>query len=288
MMIIAGSASPRLSARLAKELKCRLVKPEVRRFPDGELYIRLPEETRREHAVVVQTTCNPQDENLMELFFLLDALKDLGARKITAVVPYLAYARQDKRFKPGEAVTLKTVVKLLPEAGAEELITLDIHEQRRIHDFPIPTKNLTAMPVLGKYLRRVGLRKPLIIGGDEGSEERAKLVAKELGAPYDYLVKRRVSPTKVVVVPKSLDARGHDAVIIDDIISTGGTILKAARVLKRQGALRIYAACTHGVFAEEVLQRLREGGIRRVITTDTIESSASVVSVAPLIARELR
>jgi ribose-phosphate pyrophosphokinase len=288
MIIIAGSASPKLSARLAAELKCRLVKPEAKRFPDGELYIRLPEKTRGEHAVVVQTTCSPQDENLMELFFLLDALKDLGAKKITAVVPYLAYARQDKRFKPGEAVTLKTVVKLLSEAGAEKLITLDIHEQRCIHDFPIPTKNLTAMSMLGRYLRRAGLKKPLIIGGDEGSEERAKLVAKELGAPHDYLVKRRVSPTKVVMVPKSLNAKGCDAVIVDDIISTGGTILEAARILKRQGALRIYAVCTHGVFAEEVLQRLRKGGIKKVIATDTVEGPVSVVSVSPLIARELR
>jgi len=287
LRVIAGSASQKLSTRLAKTLGCKLVKSEVKRFPDGELYVRLRGEVRNQHVVVVQSTCTPQDGNLMELFFILNTARDLGAKKITAVVPYLAYARQDKRFKPGEAVSLQTVARLLKAAGADRVITLDIHEEHSLRDFPVPAVNLTAMPLLGEYLKKLKLNCPIVVGGDQGSEIRAKLVAEKLGSSYDYLVKRRVSPTKVITKPKKLDMRGHDAVIVDDIISTGGTIIEAAKILRREGARKIYAACTHGVFSGNALQKLKKAKIQ-VIATDTIEGPASLVSVASLIARALR
>lgn len=287
MIIVGGSASRNLSVRLARALGGKLVRSEVERFPDGELHVRLKGRVRNQHVVVVQSTCSPQNDNLIELFLLLDTSRDLGAKRITAVVPYLAYARQDKRFKSGEAISLHTMGKLIEAAGGDELITVDIHEPKGLQNFPIPTRNLTAMPLLGQHLRKLRLKNPVMIGGDQGSEVRAKLAAEPLGAPHDYLVKHRISPTRVETRPKRLDVRGHEAVIVDDIISTGGTVIEAARIMRQQGASKIYAVCTHGVFAANALRRLRKAGIR-VIATDTIEGPASQVSVAPLVAQALR
>ncbi|MDI6643344.1 MAG: ribose-phosphate diphosphokinase [Candidatus Hodarchaeaceae archaeon] len=287
MIVVSGSASPKLSARVAKQFKCQLVRPELWRFPDSEFYLRIGAELKGEHAVVVQSTCSPQNDNLVELCFLLDAVRDLGARRVTAVVPYLAYARQDKRFKPGEAISLRTVSKLISNAGADEFITVDIHEEETVRNFSIPAYNLTAMPLLSQYLSRLKLKDPAILGADQGAAERAKRVALELGAEHDYLEKRRISPEKVVTQPKRLDVAKRDVVIVDDIISTGGTIVEAAKILRRQGARNIYAACTHPVLAGKALQRLRAAGVKRVIATDTIEHKVSVVSVAPLIAKAI-
>ncbi len=285
--MVAGSVSQKLASRLAKELKSELIIPETKRFPDGEIYIRLPGEVKQKHVLVVQSTCAPQNDNLMELLFMLDLTKNLGARKVTAVVPYLAYARQDKRFKPGEAVSIKTVSKLIARAGADELITVDVHESKSKRDFSIPLRNLTAMPLLGICLKKMKLKNPVVLGGDQGSENRAQIVASKMGADADYLEKRRLTPTKVVMTPKSLDVRGRDVVIVDDIISTGGTVVEATKILKRQGARKVYAACTHAVLAGGAEKNLAAAGVVKIIATDTIEKKVSLVSVAPLIAHSL-
>lgn len=287
MKVIAGSASPILSKRVAKKLNCQMVKPEVRRFPDGENYIRIGAELKGEHAVVVQSTYHPQNDNLIELCFLLDAAKDLGAGRVTAVVPYLSYGRQDKRFKPGEAISLHTVSKLISNVRADEFITVDLHEEEATRNFSIPAYNLTAMPLLGQYLNGLKLKDPVILGADQGSAKRAKRVAVELGVEHDYLEKRRVTPEKVIARPKRLDVAKRDVVIVDDIISTGGTIIEAAKILRKQRARNIYAACTHPVLVGKALPRLRAAGVKRVIATDTIEHKVSAVSVAPLIAKAI-
>jgi len=287
MIIIAGSASPELSARLAKHLKCQLVRPELRRFPDGEFYMRIGAELKGKHALVVQSTCNPQNDNLIELCFLLDAAKELGAARVTAVVPYLAYTRQAKRFKPGEAISIHTVCKLIERAGADDLITIDAHHDEITRNFSVPAYNLTAMPLLGRYINGLKLKDPVVLGADKGASERAKQVALEMGVDYDHLEKQRITAEKVVVQPKRLHVANRDVVIVDDIISTGGTIIEAAKVLRSQRARSIYSACTHAVLAGKALQRIRSAGIRRVIATDTIEHQVSVVSVAPLIANTI-
>ncbi|MEM3519739.1 MAG: ribose-phosphate diphosphokinase [Candidatus Hadarchaeales archaeon] len=288
-MILGGPASPKLSKRLSLELHTFLLTPEIKRFPDGEIYIRLPGELKGKEVVVVQSLGPPQNENLMVLLLMLDAARDLGAKKVVCVTPYFCYARQDKRFKPGEAISMKTIVKLIEEVAPDELITIDIHEDSSLRYFSIPVKNLTAMPLLGKFIgSRLRLKNPVVIGGDQGSEERAKKVAEEIGGGHDYLVKRRITPTKVTVEPKKIDAKGRDVIIVDDIISTGGTVIKAVKVLSRQGARNIYAACTHPVLVGKTLEKLRKAGTRKVIATDTIEREVSLVSVAPLIAQALR
>ena len=283
-MVIAGSASPKLAARVAKQLKCPLAKSELKHFPDGELYVRLDAKLEGEHAVIVQSTCHPQNDNLIELFLLLDAAKDLGARHVTAAVPYLAYARQDKRFKPGEAISIRTVCKLIERAGADDFLTIDVHEDEIIRNFSIPAYDLTAMPLLGRHLAKLKLQDPVILGADQGSLERARRVAAELIADYDYLQKRRVTPKKVVTAPKRLDVAKRDVVLVDDIISTGDTIIEAARILRRQHARKIYVICTHPVLAGDALRKILRAGVRAVIATDTIEHRTSVVSVASIIA----
>ena len=286
--MIQGSASPRLSARLAKALDCPLIKPERKRFPDGELYVRLTGEVSGEHAVIVQSTPEPQNDNLIELYFLARTARDLGASRVTLVIPYLAYARQDKRFKPGEAVSLDCVASMISSSGADSLVVVDIHEPGSTGRFGIEARNLTAMPLLGSYIGKLRLRSPVIIGGDQGSEERARLVAGAFGGDHDYLEKKRLTPQKVVIRPKRMEVRGRDVVIVDDMISTGGTVAEAARILRRAGARRIFAACTHAVLCGDAKRKLRAAGVERVIATDTIEREESVISVASLIAEGLR
>lgn len=287
MIVVPGSASPELAARVAKALRCPIARSELKRFPDGELYVRVNTKLEDEHTIIVQSTPFPQNDNLIELCFLLDAAKDLGAKRVTAVVPYLAYARQERRFKPGEAISAHTVCKLIERSGADDFFTVDIHQDEILRNFLIPAHDLTAMPLLGKKLAELGLHYPVIVGADRKSLERAKRVAAVLMADYDYLEKKRVTPEKIVTQPKRLEISNRDVVLVDDIISTGGTIIEAAKILKKFGARKIIAACTHGVLAGKALSKLSAAGIR-LITTDTIESRVSTVSVAPVIADAIK
>lgn len=288
MLVVAGSASQKLAQRVAKELGCGLVTPELKRFPDEEFYVRIPEELKGESVAVIQSTCRPQNDNFMELFLLLDAAKDLGAERVAAVVPYLGYARQDKRFEPGEAVSVRTIRKLLEGAGADELITVDVHEDEIMGIFEIQAKSLSAMPLIGEFLTPLNLKNPVLLGPDQGAIRHAERASKSFEADCDYLVKKRETPTKVRVEPKELEVGGRDVVILDDIISTGGTVVEAIKVLREQGARKIYAGCTHAVLAGDALKKIREAGAEDVFATDTIESEISKVSVAPLIADALR
>ncbi|KUO41075.1 MAG: hypothetical protein AVW05_02980 [Hadesarchaea archaeon DG-33] len=284
MIIIAGSASPKLASRVAKQLKCPILNPEIKRFPDGELYVRLDAKLEGKHVVIVQSTHHPQNDNLIELFLLLDAAKDLGARHVTATVPYLISSRQDKLFKPGESTGTHTICKLIEHAGADDFLTVDMQNDRVIQNFSIPTYNLTATSLLGQYLDKLKLQDPVILGIDQGSLERVRRVAAELNANYDYLVKRKVTQKKITTQPKHLEVAKRDVVLVDDIISTGGNIIEATRILRRQRARKIYVACTHPAVTEDTLQKILKAGVQSVIATDTIEHRTSLVSVAPIIA----
>ncbi|MFH1821807.1 MAG: ribose-phosphate diphosphokinase [Methanobacteriota archaeon] len=288
MIIISGSASPKLSAQVASLLGAELVNAEIRHFPDGELYGRIDADLRRKPVAIIQSTCHPQNDNLIELLLLLDTAKILGAKRIVAIIPYLAYTRQDKRFNPGEAISLRTISKLISQSGAEEIITVDIHQEETLGNFSIPAFNLTAMPLLGRYLKDLDLKNPIFIGADQGSIKRSALVALELKAEHYHLEKRRITPENVIVYPKNLSVKGRDIVMVDDIVSTGGTIIGAAKMLQEQGARDVYVACAHPVLSGNARQKLKDAGIKQVIATDTIEKDESVVSVAPLIADMLK
>ena len=292
MLIMGGTASKPLAEKVANELGLSASKLELRRFPDGEKYLRILDNVNGEDVAVIQSTYHKPDEYLFEYFLLAEALKDLGARKLTAVIPYFAYARQDERFNPGEAVSFGTVAKLIENVGTNEIYTIDAH-LHRVPDisrmFKIPAHNLSAIPLLAEYVQKnFELNKPLVIGPDEEAEQWAKAAAEKLKIDYDVLEKKRLGPEKVEIKPRRLDVKGRDVLIVDDIISTGGTIVETVKVVKREGARKIIAACVHPVLAENALAKIHEAGAHTVIGTDTIPSQVSHVSVAPIIAQALK
>lgn len=279
MKVVAGSASRRTAKELAGILKADLVEVEQRIFPDGEIYVRVPADLRGEDVVIVQTTY--PTPSLVELLFLQEAAHDQGARHITAVVPYFSYSRQDQVFKDGEIVSAKAVAQLI-ELKADRFITVDPHKEHILGFFGIEAHGVSAVPLLAKHLETMGV--DTVLAPDKGALDRAQFAAKCLDAQFDYMEKTRLSGTEVSMKAKSLDVRGKTVAIIDDIISTGGTIATASAELKRQGATRVIAACTHGLFLQNAIQRLQVNGCDQVIATDTIENQAAPVGCAAAIA----
>ena len=292
MIVIGGSSCENLANTVANQLGVTSGKLEVRRFPDGEKYLRILNEVKNEHVIVIQSMHHTPDDFLFEYLLLVDALKDLGAKRVTSFVPYFAYARQDERFKPGEALSFKTVSKLIQSVGTDEIFTIDMHQHRVVKSsevFGIPSHNLSAMRLLADYVRKEGkLTNPLVIGPDAEAEQWAKLAAESLNAEYDVFEKKRLGDSKVEIRPRRSSAKDRDVLIVDDIISTGGTIIEASKILFSQGARRIEVACTHPILASEALSRILAIGVANVVGTDTVPCPISYVSVAPLIADNVR
>jgi ribose-phosphate pyrophosphokinase len=304
MIILGGSASTSLADKVAKHLGQQPGKIEIKRFPDGDKYVRILDEVRDQDTVVIQSLYHkPEqkiyaDQNIFELLLIVNTLHDLGARSIRVVAPYMAYARQDSRFFPGEAISSQIIARLLEDMGTTEFLTVDCH-LHRLGDvskiFNIPAQNLSAMPALGKYARKnLKTKNPIIIGPDEEADQWAGTVAKELQAEHTVFTKQRIrkegeTASKVQITPSSkVDLKGRDVVFADDIISTGGTLAEAAKICKKMGARKIYVLCTHPVLADGALKRVKAAGALKVIGTDTIPSPVSIVSVAPVIAAALR
>ncbi|MGQ9514780.1 MAG: ribose-phosphate diphosphokinase [Thermoproteota archaeon] len=291
MIITSGTASEVLGIKVAREMKKTKSKIEIKRFPDGEKYVRVLDPVEGEDVAVIQSCYRTPDEFLFEYFLIVDALKGSHAKKIIAVFPYFAYARQDERFKPGEALSLESVIKLVESIGTDEVYTIDMHLHRvsEINKaFNIPAYNLTAIPEIARYVKKnIELNNPVVLGPDEESEQWAKVAARELDAKYDILEKRRLSADQIAIKPRSLDVKGKDVVLIDDMISTGGTLAEAISIIKKEGASTIIAACSHAVLVENAYTRIFEAGADYLISTDTIPSPVSYVSVAGLIADAL-
>jgi ribose-phosphate pyrophosphokinase len=292
LIVIGGSSSEALASKVAQELHLKAGGLEVRRFPDGEKYLRVLDDVKNENVAVIQSIHHTPDEMLFEYLLLVDTLKDLGASSVTAFIPYFAYARQDERFKPGEALSFRTVSKLMKSVGTDEIYTIDMHQHRVVNSsevFRIPSHNLSAMPLLADYVKETGeVRKPLVIGPDAEAEQWAKIAAERLETDYDVFEKKRLGDAHVEVRPRRSNAKGRDVLIVDDIISTGGTIVEASRILLSQGANKIAVACTHPILANGALEKIQKAGVTSVVGTDTIPSPISRVSVAPLIASEIR
>lgn len=283
MKVLGGSASTRTAKELASILGADLVAVEQKTFPDGEVYVRVPAKLRDEHVVIVQTT--QPNASLVELLFLEAAAHDQGAAEITVVVPYYAYSRQDRVFNEGEIISAEAIAELI-ELKADRFITVDPHKEHILGFFGIESHGVSAVPLLAKELERQSV--DTVLAPDKGALDRAEFAAKCLGADFDFMEKTRLSGTEVVMKAKSLDVRGKTVAIVDDIISTGGTIATAAAELKRQGAKRVIAACTHGLFLNNAVERLHGTGVDVVIATDSIEGPRSVVGCAPAIADVLR
>ncbi len=289
MKIVGGSAGRVLAVLIARKAGLNVSEAEIKRFPDGEKYLRVDDDVTGQDVVIVQSIHHKSDDLLFEYFLLCDTIRGLGASRIIGVLPYFAYARQDSQFKPGEAVSFRTVAKLIEDVGTSELFSVDMHQHRigRVSDvFNIPVHNLTAAPLLAEYVRsNTPLERPVVIGPDEESEQWALAAAKAIGADHDVLQKKRLTAEKVqILTTRSLAVRGRDVLLIDDIISTGDTIVSASKMLKEQGARRVIIACTHPILAQDALARIYATGAEIVVGTDTVPSPISHVSVAPLIA----
>lgn len=280
MRVISTETSQILAARIAEALKTTIVDVKFSRFPDGEHYLAagdLDDET-----IIVGSTVD--NDALVQLLLLIDACDSSTTR---LVIPYMGYARQDKRFKNGEPISARAIARVLGR-DVKSCITVNIHEPDVLKYFDAPTTNLTIASDLGKYLRDAGLKDPLILSPDDGALAFARDVAAVGDWDYDHLEKTRLSGVEVKMAPKNLCAESRSVVIVDDIISTGGTIATAAGMLYQQGAKEIYAACVHGVLIGGAYARLKANGIKDIFCSDTIERGCSRISAAGQIAAAIR
>jgi ribose-phosphate pyrophosphokinase len=279
MKVICTERSQVLGTRVAQALKTTVVDVKYSRFPDGEHYL-VAGETDDEMVIVGSIV---DSDSLVQLMLLVDAC-DQATNHL--VVPYMAYARQDKRFKPGEPVSSRAVARALSQ-GVSEVITVNIHEKEVLKFFSVPARNLSLAADIGSYISTLNLNNPLILAPDEGALAFAGQVASVGGWEYDHLEKTRMSGVEVKMAPRQLSARSRSVVIVDDIVSTGGTIATATGMLYQQGAKDVFAACVHGVFTGGAYVRLVATGIRDVVCSDTIERGCSRISAADRIARAL-
>lgn len=286
MIIIPGSTSNKLATNLAKELGISIAEVETKRFPDNEGYICLNcdvgTELDNEEVILVQNTY--PDERIIELFLLQDAIHEFKIKELTTVIPYYGYSRQDKKFNPGECISARTIAKHI-ELESDNVILIDLHAKSILDWFSKPASEITGMNQIGEYLKQMS--PDIIMAPDKGAIERASKVAKVLNTDFDYLEKTRIDGHTVTIKAKNLDVQDRSVAIIDDIIATGGTIIKATNELKNQGATEVYAACTHGLYTSEALPKLIKN-CDKVISTDTLESETSVVSIAPELAKLFR
>ena len=294
LLVLGGSQGEHVAAQLAALLGVELGEVEVSRFPDGETYVRVLAEVEGKRVVYVNSLQRGPSEALVETLLTLDALKDLGAREVHAVVPYMAYARQDERFKPGEAVSVATVAKLFRALGLSSIYTVDMH-LHRIRDpsalFGASFRNLTGVRELAKYVKRHHpevLGRAVAVGPDEEAEQWARVMAEELGTEYAVLEKKRLSATEVRVEAHGANVKGKVAVVVDDIISTGGTIIEAVRALRQLGCEAALVACVHPVLAGNAYAKLLKLQLLDLVGTDTVLSPISRVPIAPAIAEALR
>ena len=283
MIIVGGSSSRDLAKELSGILGCKYVQAASTKFPDGECYTRIDEDSLDDDVVIVQNTY-PND-CLIEMFLLQDAVQRLGARSVTLVIPYFGYARQDRVFKPGEPESAKVMCRHL-DMVCDRVITIDIHKESVLDYFTCPHIDLKAASVIADYFK--DRKIDLVLSPDIGAANRAKDVGERMGVPYDHLEKTRLSGVDVRIAPAKFDATGKNVLIVDDMISTGGTIVAAASALRDAGAESVSVACTHGVFVNNAIEKLTGSALSTVLCCNTLENEVSHISVAGLIAAALK
>ena len=296
MKIVFGgtcSNSANIAEELTRALDADLGRLEVKRFPDEETYVRVLDDVKGKHVIYVQSTAPPQDTCLVELFITLDTFRRLKAKRVDVIVPYLAYARQDKEFNRGEAISACTVAKILNAIGVHRLYTLDVHLYRRLGPFSlygVKAYNLSAGRALASYVRgNLGIEAPATIIPDRGHTPLADMIRDIVGDHFVFLRKKRKRGWEYPkIYDKTADLQGKDVVIFDDILGTGGTILKATQFAVTKGARRVIVAVTHALFISDARERLREAGVAQIVTTDSILQPESVIPIAPIIAEYLK
>ncbi len=287
LSVISGKSSENLAKELSKKIKANFVKSEIRVFPDGESKITLIGKISKKKSVVVQSMYPPVDTNLVQALSLITKAKE-NSSEVIAVIPYMGYARQDREFLPGEIVTMKVLGKLFKSAGASKIIVVDIHSSIGLKHFSIKTKNVTAIPDLVGFFKKLSLKNPLVVSPDQGGKERAKEFAKEFNSDYIALEKTRDRKTgKVKIKTKNLEVENRDLILVDDIISTGGSIIKATQFLKKQKCKRIYVACTHALLMNGAEKKIKKAGVTSIISTNTIPGKTSKVDISKTIAKAI-
>ncbi len=280
MDIIGGQASQLLAGRVSVILRENLLVSEFKKFPDGELYTRVLDEFSGNDVTIIQSTVT--DSDFVSLLQLIDACSE--AKSLNVVIPYMGYARQDKRFKPGEPVSARAIAGAIK---ADKVYTVNIHDDSILDHFDATAVNLDSTPVIGKYIKNMKLKYPVIISPDDGAIGLARSASKDLGIDYDFLDKTRLSGESVSIKPKNVAVKGRDVIILDDIISTGGTMAETITLLKAQEANDVYIACVHPVLSNNAVLKLFKAGVKGIIATDTIDKAVSVVSAAPVIAEAI-
>lgn len=282
-----GPASRKLAESVAHFTQKHLLRLEHKLFPDGESYIRFEGSVEGEDVVVFQGLHPPQDKHLTELLLMADLLKDMGASKVTAVIPYMAYARQDRRFRDGEAVSILTVLKMLKAAGVDEALTVNIHSPWVLENAPLKVVNLDATGLLAVSLTGLVGGRTLVLSPGKKGLEMASATASILDAEYGVIESRRDTVTGEVAVELGLDPSGRDVVLVDDVVSTGGTMAKCVELVKRRGAEKVLVACVHGLFIGDAAEKIQRAGASMMVATDTIPNPYVFASVAGLISSHL-
>ena len=285
--VIAGNASRDLAKRIARRLKAPYIETQTKIFPDGESKITFSSIPKKSIILVVQSTYPPVDTNLLQTLAIISQARKASS-KIYAIIPYMGYARQDRQFLSGEVVTMSIVAKMLQAAGAKKVIVVDIHSKTALNHFKIPTVNVSAIPELAKYFKKLKIKKPFVVSPDTGGSSRAKKFASLLNTDFITLKKSRNRNTgKVQIQSSKVDVRGRDLIVIDDIISTGGSIIKATQFLKKQKCKRVFVACTHGLFVGDAERKIKKAGVSKIISTNTVPRSTSKVDMAGVIAKSI-
>jgi len=294
--VFSGSANRALAEEICQNLGLPLGDSSLGRFSDGEIYFQVNENVRGADVFVVQPTCHPVDSHLMELLLMIDAFKRASAARITAVMPYYGYARQDRKDKPRVPISAKVVADLLETAGANRALCLDLHAPQIQGYFNVPVDHIYATPVMLEYFVRKDLPHLTVVAPDAGGVERARFFAKKVDAPLAIMDKRRVDIDVSEVLHVIGDVSGRTALVIDDIVDTAGTLVKTAEALLEQGAKQVFAVCTHAVLSGPAIQRINESGLAELVVTNSVPLTPEarkcdrikVLSVAPLLARAIR
>jgi len=286
--IIGGDSSSDLAKRIARKLKSPYIKTEKKVFPDGESKITINQIPKKNIVIVVQSTNPPVDSNLLELLSIVSKVQKFSS-KVYAVIPYMGYARQDREFLSGEIITIGVVGKLLKAAGVKKILTVDIHSKLALKELKIPSENVSAMEELVKHFKKMKMKDPLVVSPDLGGKERAEKFSSLLKTDFVVLKKHRDRKTgKVNILSGKVDVKNRDLILVDDMVSTGGSIVKATQFLKKQKCRRVFVACTHALLVNDATKKIKNAGVTQIISTNTIPGESAKVDVSRVISNALR
>ena len=296
MKVLAGTSNSKLCRDIARQLKLKLINSNIKRFADGEVYVEINENIRGNSIFVVQSTSNPANDNLMELLICIDALRRSSAKNITAVIPYFGYARQDRKVVPRTAISAKLVSNLITNAGANRILSVDLHAGQIQGFFDIPVDNLFATPIFAKHIKKIKLNNIVCVAPDVGGVERTRALSRRINTAIAIIDKRRPAPGKSEVMNLVGSVKNKNCVIVDDIIDSGGTIVNAVSALKEKGAKDVYVYITHAVLSGEAVNKIEKSQIKKLITTDTINNSKKIknskkieiIPIAPMISEAMK